>query len=217
MSPNYHGRPDANAIDSTQHHLARSTVHSPVLQRYSHTQSFPIDISCSSLILQLVCCRVSCLVLARTFWCLCTCSPQLLAQRRFCPHPDFLCLCLLFSCAVYGFRFPKFSAAFRFIYRSQSCLQHFQSHVFPKQPSPYVDLRHDSVVLVASVDVCANSAVVYQVDKPFLGLFGVWLLFSSPVCKLRRINTGDSNVKLALVSNQRRRTGGYAQNSKPPW
>ena len=50
-----------------------------------------------------------------------------------------------------------------------------------------------------------------------MGLLGVRLLFSPPVRKLRRIYAGDSDVKLQVVSNQRRRFGDPAPKSQMTW
>jgi hypothetical protein len=57
-------------------------------------------------------------------------------------------------------------------------------------------LGYDSVVLIASVDVCANASIVDLGDKPFMGLFGVWLFLSSPMRKLRSVDACQPYVKL---------------------
>jgi hypothetical protein len=61
-------------------------------------------------------------------------------------------------------------------------------------------LRHHSVVLIASVDVRADSTIADQVGEPLMSFFRIWLRFSAPVCKLWGIDTSESYVKLYAVS-----------------
>lgn len=63
-----------------------------------------------------------------------------------------------------------------------------------------VDLSYDSVVLIASVNVCANSPVLNLVDKPFVSFFRIRLFFSSKMRKLRRVDASNAYMKLCNVS-----------------
>jgi hypothetical protein len=127
-------------------------------------------------------------------------SCQLLPQRSLRPHPNLLCLCFLLGCTVLCLRGSKLGSALRLVYRGQSCLEHLQANVLSKQPSAVIDLRHHSVVLVASEDVCANSTVVDQVDKPLMSFLRIRLCFSTPMRKFWSIDAGESYVQLGTVS-----------------
>jgi hypothetical protein len=61
-------------------------------------------------------------------------------------------------------------------------------------------LGYYTIVLVASVYVCAYSAGVDQIDEPFMGLLRERLSFSAPVCKFWCVDSSNPDVKLGIKS-----------------
>jgi hypothetical protein len=154
----------------------------------------------SSSLLCLVRCVMSIFVFAWALQCLTACAYQPLCKARLRPHPNFALTSLLFRSAIFFFSSTKFGTCFGLVYCSQASLQHLQPHIFLEEPSAYKDLGYYTIVLVASVYVCAYSAGVDQIDEPFMGLLRERLSFSAPVCKFWCVDSSNPDVKLGIKS-----------------
>ena len=150
--------------------------------------------SCLLCLICLVCSGVPILVLAWALQCLTAGASHPLYEVWLRPHPDPVLASLSFCSTILFFSGTELSTCLGLVYGSQSSLQHLQSNVFPEKPSAHKNLGDDAIVLITSVYVGAYSAVMDQIDEPFMGLFRIRLSFSAPVCKFWSVDSSNPNM-----------------------
>jgi len=117
------------------------------------------------------------------------------------PHTLLLSLGPPFRLAVFLLQpITKLSTGFCFIHSRISCPQHLKAYISPKQSFPDICSCDNSAVLVYLVDVCTYAPSQNICGKPIERILGIGLRGSSKMSEFGRIDSGQTDVYLRLLS-----------------